>query len=79
MSPPVATRSARPEIVTREMPSPRQSWIERATSADHKIVGLLYIATSLTFLALAAIHFALMRAQLIVPENTLLKPEISSG
>ena len=55
-------------------PSPRQGWIERATSADHKIVGLLYIATALTFLALAATQFALMRVQLIVPENTLLKP-----
>jgi heme/copper-type cytochrome/quinol oxidase subunit 1 len=76
MSPPVATRSPRPEIVSRELSEPRQAWIERATSADHKHVGLLYIATSLTFIALAATQFALMRLQLIVPENTLLQPEI---
>ena len=29
----------RPEVVTRGVPAPRQAWIERATSADHKTVG----------------------------------------
>ncbi len=73
---PVATRSATPEVVSRDIPTPRQGWIERATSGDHKVVGLLYIATALTFIALAATQFALMRLQLIVPENDLLNPEI---
>ena len=78
MSPATATRPARgrPEVVTRGVLAPRQNWIERATSADHKLVGLLYIATALTFLALAATEFALIRVQLIVPENTLIEPEI---
>jgi cytochrome c oxidase subunit 1 len=71
-----ATRTGRPEVVTRGLRAPRQDWIERATSADHKTVSLMYIATALTFVALAAVQFALMRAQLIVPENSLLKPEI---
>ncbi len=75
MTPPTIA-PARPEIVTREVEKPRQAWIERATSADHKAVGLLYIATSLVFLALAATEFALMRVQLIVPENSLVNPEI---
>ena len=75
MTPPTIA-PARPEIVTRRIGSPRQAWIERATSADHKSVGLLYIASSLVFLALAATEFALMRAQLIVPENSLINPEI---
>jgi heme/copper-type cytochrome/quinol oxidase subunit 1 len=76
MTPPAGPQTARPEIVTRGLRPQRQAWIERATSADHKSVALLYIATSLTLLALAATQFALMRVQLIVPENTLLKPEI---
>ena len=78
MTPPAtsATDTVRPEIVTRDIRQPRQAWIERATSADHKSVALLYIGTALTFLAIAATQFFLMRAQLIVPENTLLKPEI---
>ena len=66
----------RPEVVPARSRPARQAWIERATSADHKGVGLLYIATSLTFIALAAVQFALMRAQLIVPENSLIQPEI---
>ena len=76
MTPPATRTTPRPEIVTRHMPAPRPAWIERATSADHKTVALMYIATSLSFLAIAATQFALMRAQLIVPENDLLKPEI---
>jgi len=68
----------RPEIVTRGVPVARAGWTERATSADHKSVGLLYIATALVFLALAAVEFALMRLQLIVPENSMIEPEIFS-
>jgi heme/copper-type cytochrome/quinol oxidase subunit 1 len=65
-----------PEVVTRGVPVARKPWIERATSADHKAVGLLYIATALSFLSLAAIEFALLRLQLIVPENSMIQPEI---
>ena len=77
MTPPPTT-ATRPEIVTRDVRLPRQSWIERATSADHKTVGLLFIATALSLLAFAATEFALMRLQLIVPENSLIQPEIFS-
>ena len=66
----------RPEIVTQGVPEQRAGWIDRATSADHKVVGLLYIATALAFLAAAAVEFALTRLQLIVPENSLIEPEI---
>jgi cytochrome c oxidase subunit 1 len=65
-----------PEVVTRGVPVTRKAWIERATSADHKAVGLLYIATALSFLSVAAIEFALLRLQLIVPENSMIQPEI---
>jgi heme/copper-type cytochrome/quinol oxidase subunit 1 len=76
VTPPPTVAPARPEIVTRRIKPSRQAWIERATSADHKAVGTLYIGTALTFLALAVTEFVLMRAQLIVPENTLIKPEV---
>jgi heme/copper-type cytochrome/quinol oxidase subunit 1 len=75
-APPRTAAGTRPEVVTRELRKPRQAWIERATSADHKTVALLFIATALTLLALAATEFALMRLQLIVPENDLIQPEI---
>jgi cytochrome c oxidase subunit I len=77
MTPPAGDATeTRPEVVTRDLRPPRQAWIERATSADHKVVSLLYIATALTFLALAATQFFLMRLQLMLPENSLIKPEI---
>ena len=66
----------RPEIVTRGARAEPAPWVEQATGADHKRVGLLYIATALSFLALAAVEFALLRLQLIVPENSLIEPEI---
>ena len=39
----------------------------------------MFMATAGTFLALAATQFALMRLQLMVPDNTLIKPEIFTG
>lgn len=68
---------ARPEVVSRGgVPEERPAWIERTTSGDHKQVSLLYIGTALAMLALAAVEFALIRLQLIVPENTMIDPEI---
>jgi cytochrome c oxidase subunit I len=69
-------RDGRPEVVTRGLRPRRQAWIERATSADHKVVAQLYLATALTFIVLAAVEFTLMRVQLTIPQNSLLSPEI---
>ena len=76
MTPPPTAAPARPEIVSRRVRKPRPAWVERVTSADHKTVAQLYIGTALTMLALVAVEFALMRMQLIVPENSLINPEI---
>jgi cytochrome c oxidase subunit 1 len=70
-SPPRA--DARPELVG-STPSRRPRWVELATTADHKEIGLLFIGAALTFLFLAAVNLLLMRLQLAVPENTLIKP-----
>src|SRR5689334_20972358 len=74
--PPTTTAQPRPEVVVRALRPRRQEWIERATNADHKVVALLFIATALVFITLAATEFVLMRVQLIVPENDLIQPEI---
>jgi heme/copper-type cytochrome/quinol oxidase subunit 1 len=76
MTSPPAVRPARPELVTDGLPGRRQAWIERSTSTDHKSVSLLYLGTALAFLAVAAVEFVLIRVQLIVPENTIIRPEI---
>ncbi len=76
MTPPPTIAESHPELVTREVPTPRPAWIQAATSADHKVVGKLYIGTALTFLGIAAILFALTRVQLIVPDSTIIVPEV---
>jgi cytochrome c oxidase subunit I len=76
MTAPSAARTARPELVTEEVPRRRQAWIERATSSDHKTVGVLYIGAALAFALAALTAFIVMRVQLIVPENTTVDPEI---
>ena len=76
MTPPSATTEARPELVTRDAFAPqRPAWVERATSADHKTVSMLYLGAALTFLVLALVEFGLMRLQLIVPDSTIIQPE----
>jgi cytochrome c oxidase subunit 1 len=76
MSTPAAVAPSRPEVVTDGFPARPPGWVERATSANHKSVGLLHIGAALSFLAVAAVELALIRVQLIVPENTAIHPEI---
>jgi cytochrome c oxidase subunit 1 len=45
------------------------------STVDHKIVGRRYIITAFIFLSLAGLSAIVMRAQLAVPENTLLGPD----
>jgi cytochrome c oxidase subunit 1 len=77
MTPPPATTLSpgRPELVTSEYPQRRPRWVELATSADHKDVGRMFIGGSLGFLLLATVEWVLMRLQLAIPENTMLRPE----
>jgi heme/copper-type cytochrome/quinol oxidase subunit 1 len=76
MTPPTTAGVARPEVVTEAVPRRRQAWIERATSADHKSVGVLYIGAALAFAVAALTALVVMRVQLIVPDNTTMDPEI---
>jgi heme/copper-type cytochrome/quinol oxidase subunit 1 len=73
---PTSLAPTRPEIVTERFPPRRPAWVELATSGDHKAVGVLYLGAALSFLVLAVVELVLMRVQLIVPENTMISPEI---
>ena len=77
MAPPTIAER-RPEVVTRRVASGSEGWITSATSADHKEVAKLFIGTSLTFLAVGVLAFALTRVHLIVPDSTIFRPEIFS-
>jgi heme/copper-type cytochrome/quinol oxidase subunit 1 len=73
---PTAVESARPEVVTEAVPGRRPAWIERATSTDHKSVGMLYMGAAIAFGVAALAEIVVMRVQLIVPGNTTTDPEI---
>jgi cytochrome c oxidase subunit I+III len=54
-------------------PPPLLRWF---TSTDHKTIGKRYIVTALVFFLLGGIEAALMRLQLVRPENNLLGPDL---
>ena len=55
------------------VPSRLHEWI---VTVDHKRLGIMYIATSLVFFAVAGVLAALMRAQLAFPNGNLLSPAV---
>ena len=77
MTPPTVAER-RPEVVTRKIPAWREGWTTAATSADHKVVAKLFMGTSLSLLAIAALTFALTRIQLITPDSTIMRADIFS-
>ena len=54
----------------------RRTILEWLTSTDHKRVGVLYMATSLTFFLIAGLLAMVMRAQLAQPGETLVGPHV---
>lgn len=75
MTPPLQG-AARPEIVTGQIPRRQPAWIRLVTSSDHKAVGRMYIATSFLFAAVALTELVLMRLQLLLPDNTFIRPDV---
>src|SRR5271163_267615 len=56
---------------TFSLPSLLHEWV---VTVDHKKLGLMYAITALLFFVVAGILAAVMRAQLAVPNNTLIEP-----
>ncbi|MBA2523723.1 MAG: cbb3-type cytochrome c oxidase subunit I [Solirubrobacterales bacterium] len=67
---------AHPEVVSERIPRRRPGWIELATSAEHKAIGRMYVATALFFGAVALTELVMMRLQLIVADNTFIRPDV---
>jgi cytochrome c oxidase subunit 1 len=55
------------------VPSKLHQWL---VTVDHKRLGIMYIATTLFFFAVAGILAALMRSQLAFPNGKVLPPEV---
>lgn len=49
------------------------SWV---STVDHKRIGILYICTAVVFLAIGGLEALLMRAQLLLPNNDFLSPDV---
>src|SRR6266566_9653326 len=71
----MATTTYFPAGKTEALPLPSRlhEWI---VTVDHKRLGILYIASSLFFFAVAGILAALMRIQLAYPNSTFLPPQV---
>ncbi|MFY9265040.1 MAG: cbb3-type cytochrome c oxidase subunit I [Solirubrobacterales bacterium] len=64
------------ELVLREpLDSTRARWVNRARSADHKVIGSTLIGFSLMAVVLAGFAELLCWVQLAAPDNTFLTPE----
>jgi cytochrome c oxidase subunit 1 len=64
------------EVAVREPLDPtRPRWIDRARSADHKIIGTTMIGFALVNFVIAGFLELLCQIQLAVPSNTFLSPE----
>ena len=57
----------------RPVPAKLHDWL---VTVDHKRLGIMYIATSLFFFAVAGVEAALMRGQLAFPNGKVLPPEV---
>jgi cytochrome c oxidase subunit I len=49
------------------------AWV---VTVDHKRLGIMYVGVGLVFLLVAGLEASLMRLQLVVPENTVLSPQV---
>src|SRR4051794_580609 len=66
-----------PQIVAHDVRRRRErsTWIDWVTTTDHKKIGIMYLVTTFVFFVLGGIEALLIRAQLAIPNNTLITPE----
>jgi cytochrome c oxidase subunit 1 len=66
-----------PQIIAHEVVTPRTTkrWVDWVMTTDHKKIGIMYLVTTFVFFILGGIEALLIRAQLGVPNNTLITAE----
>jgi cytochrome c oxidase subunit 1/cytochrome c oxidase subunit I+III len=68
------------EIRAQPVAVPRSAyaggWLAWVKTTDHKLIGLLYLTTSLVFFLMGGIEALLMRWQLGTPQNHVVSPQI---
>src|SRR5947209_8786478 len=66
-----------PQVIAEKVTFPRTSkrWVDWFTTTDHKRIGIMYLVATFVFFMLGGVEALLMRAQLSVPNNTLISNE----
>src|SRR5947209_12523881 len=66
-----------PQVIAHEVTVPRTTkrWVDWLTTTDHKKIGIMYLVATFVFFMLGGVEALLMRAQLSVPNNTLISSE----
>src|SRR5947209_9144776 len=66
-----------PQVIAHEVTAPRQTkrWIDWILTTDHKRIGIMYLVATFVFFMLGGVEALLMRAQLSVPNNSLVTAE----
>src|SRR5436309_13045115 len=66
-----------PQVTAHEIQRPRQTkrWIDWITTTDHKKIGIMYLVLTFVFFMLGGVEALMMRAQLSVPNNTLISAQ----
>jgi cytochrome c oxidase subunit 1 len=66
-----------PQVLAEKVTYPRTTkrWVDWITTTDHKRIGIMYLVTTFVFFMLGGVEALLMRAQLSVPNNTLISNE----
>src|SRR2546423_13018876 len=66
-----------PQVIAEKVTFPRTSkrWVDLFTTTDHKRIGIMYLVATFVFFMLGGVEALLMRAQLSVPNNTLISNE----
>src|SRR5438270_1266850 len=66
-----------PQVTVDQVVAPRTTkrWVDWVLTTDHKKIGIMYLVLTFVFFMLGGVEALLMRAQLGVPNNTLLSAE----
>ena len=71
--------AATPEVVMRGLRDRPRGWLEWLTTTDHKKIGIMYLFATFVFFILGGVEALIIRAQLAVPDGTLVTPETYNG
>ena len=66
-----------PQVIAHEVSAPRRTkrWIDWILTTDHKRIGMMYLVATFVFFMLGGVEALIMRAQLSVPNNSLVTAE----